>query len=182
MQKRILCYAIACLFSLNASSTYIYEANQALINLTNQSGTTNLNAGDDQVSGAFNLGFTFDFYGQEFTQSRISTNGCLHFKTSGAYCNDYTPDPLTSQFTYTLVPFWTDLIRDSGSSMLAKSFDDKTVFGWYNMREYNRASDNSFEVILWRDDNFEFRYGALDVINHDVLIGCLLYTSPSPRD
>jgi len=171
MQKRILCYAVACLLSLNVSSTYVYEANQALINLTNQSGTTNLNAGDDQVSGAFNLGFTFDFYGQEFTQGRIATNGCLHFKTSGAYCNDYTPDPLTSQFTYTLLPFWTDLIRDSGSSMLAKSFDDKTVFGWYDMKEFNRASDNSFEVILWRDDNFEFRYGALDITKHDVLIG-----------
>ena len=170
MQKRILC-SIAFLFSLNVSSTYIYEANQALINLTNQSGTTSLNSGDDQVSAAFNLGFTFDFYGEAFTQGRMATNGCLHFKTSGAYCNDYTPDPLTSQFTYTLLPFWTDLIRDSGSSMLAKSFDDKTVFGWYNMREYNRASDNSFEVILWTNDNFEFRYGGLDVINHDVLIG-----------
>ncbi len=60
MQKRILC-SIAFLFSLNVSSTYIYEANQALINLTNQSGTTSLNSGDDQVSAAFNLGFTFEF-------------------------------------------------------------------------------------------------------------------------
>ena len=171
MQKRILCYAVACLFSLNISSTYIYEANQSLIDLTNQSGITNLNAGDDQVSSAFNLGFTFDFYGSAFTQARIATNGCLHFKTSGAFCNDFTPDPLVSQYTYTLLPFWTDLIRDNGSSMLAKSFDDKTVFGWYDMREYNRASDNSFEVILWTNDTFEFRYGALDIINHDVLIG-----------
>ena len=170
MFKRIFC-AVACLYSLNVSSTYVYEANQALIDLTNQSGTTNLNAGDDQVSSAFSLGFTFDFYGEAFTQGRMATNGCLHFKTSGAYCNDYTPDPLTSQFTYTLLPFWTDLIRDNGSSMLAKSFDDKTVFGWYDMKEFNRASDNSFEVILWRDDNFEFRYGALDITKHDVLIG-----------
>jgi len=169
--KRIFC-AVACLYSLNVSSTYVYEANQALIDLTNQSGTTNLNAGDDQVSSAFSLGFTFDFYGEAFTQGRMATNGCLHFKTSGAYCNDYTPDPLTSQFTYALVPFWTDLIRDSGSSMLAKSFDDKTVFGWYDMKEYGRSNtDNSFEVILWRDDNFEFRYGALDIEKHDVLIG-----------
>jgi len=172
MQKRILCYAVACLLSLNVSSTYVYEANQALINLTNQSGTTVFTVGDDQVSNAFNLGFTFDFYGQEFTQGRMATNGCLHFKTSGAFCNDYTPDPLTNQFTYTLVPFWTDLIRDNASKMLAKSFDDKTVFGWYDMQEYaNSGSDNSFEVILWRDDNFEFRYGALDVTKHDVLIG-----------
>jgi len=170
MQKRILCYAVACLLSLNLSSTYIYETNQSLIDLTNQSGTTDLKANDDGVSSAFNLGFTFDFYGEEFTQGRMATNGCLHFKTSGAFCNDYTPDPLANQFTYTLLPFWTDLIRDNGSSMLAKSFSDKTVFGWYDMREYNRASDNSFEVILWTNDNFEFRYGALDIINHDVLI------------
>ena len=171
MQKRILCYAIACLFSLDVLSQYIYEANQSLIDLTNQSGTTSLNSGDDQVSATFNLGFTFDFYGEAFTQGRIATNGCLHFKTTGAFCNDFTPDPLASQYTYTLLPFWTDLIRDNDSSMLAKSFSDKTVFGWYDMREYNRASDNSFEVILWTNDTFEFRYGALDIINHDVLIG-----------
>ena len=171
MQKRILCYAVACLLSLNVFSQYIYEGNQSLIDLTNQSGTTSLNAGDDQVSAVFNLGFTFDFYGQAFTQARIATNGCLHFKTSGAYCSDYTPDPLANQYTYTMLPFWTDLIRDNDSSMLAKSFNDKTVFGWYDMREYNRASDNSFEVILWTNDTFEYRYGALDIINHDVLIG-----------
>ena len=171
MQKRVLCYAVACLFSLNLSSTYIYEGNQSLIDLTNQSGTTNLNAGDDQVSSVFNLGFTFDFYGSGFTQARIATNGCLHFKITGAYCNDFTPDPLASQYTYTLLPFWTDLIQDNDSKMLAKAFSDKTVFGWYDMREYNRASDNSFEVILWTNDTFEFRYGALDIINHDVLIG-----------
>ena len=154
------------------NATYVYEANQSLFNLVNEQNTTNMAAGDDQVSSAFNLGFTFTFYGQDFTSARMATNGCLHFKSSGSYCNDYTPDPLP-EITYTLYPFWTDLIRDSGSSVLAKSFTDKTVFGWYDLREYNRSgSDNSFEVILWKsDDSFEFRYGALDIINHDVLIG-----------
>ena len=154
------------------NATYVYEANQSLFNLVNEQNTTNMAAGDDQVSSAFNLGFTFTFYGQDFTSARMATNGCLHFKSSGSYCNDYTPDPLP-EITYTLYPFWTDLIRDNGSSVLAKSFTDKTVFGWYDLREYNRSgSDNSFEVILWKsDDSFEFRYGALDIINHDVLIG-----------
>ena len=171
MQKRILCYAVACLLSLNVFSQYIYEGNQSLIDLTNQSGTTNLNSGDDQVSNVFNLGFNFDFYNETFSSARMATNGCLHFKISGAYCNDYTPDPLANQYTYTMLPFWTDLIRDNGSKMLAKNFNDMTVFGWYNMREYNRASDNSFEVILWTNNTFEYRYGELDIINHDVLIG-----------
>ena len=165
--------SVACLlFASSVNATYIYEANQSLFDLTNQTGTTNMAVGDDAVSAAFNLDFTFTFYGEDFTSARMATNGCLHFKTTGSYCNDYTPDPLP-EITYTLYPFWTDLIRDNGSKVLAKNFTDKTVFGWYDLREYNRSNtDNSFEVILWNsNDTFEFRYGALDIINHDVLIG-----------
>ena len=177
MQKRILCYAVACLLSLNVFSQYIPEGNQPLIDLTNESNTTSLNSGDDQLSSAFNLDFTFNFYDQQFTSARMATNGCLHFGLGTGnvnynnYCGDYTPDPLP-QYNYTLFPFWTDLIRDNQSKMLAKNFSDKTVFGWYNMREYNRSNtDNSFEVILWTNSTFDFRYGALDIIQHDVLIG-----------
>lgn len=172
------CFKIICclLLTSNLSAQYIYEGNQSLVDLTNESGTTNLNVGDDQLSSAFNLDFTFDFYGESFTSARMATNGCLHFGLGTGsinynnYCGDYTPDPLP-QYNYTLFPFWTDLIRDSNSKMLAKNFSDKAVFGWYDMREYNRASDNSFEVILWTNDSYEFRYGALDIIQHDVLIG-----------
>ena len=176
MQKRILCYAVACLLSLNVFSQYIYEGNQSLIDLTNESNTTNLNSGDDQLSSAFNLDFTFNFYDKQFTSARMATNGCLHFGLGTGnvnyndYCGDYTPDPLP-QYNYTLFPFWTDLIRADNSQMLAKNFNDKTVFGWYDMREYNRASNNSFEVILWTNSTFDFRYGDLDIIQHDVLIG-----------
>ena len=171
LNKILSVFALFCFMS-TANANYTYEANQSLFNLVNEQNTTNMAAGDDQVSAAFDLGFTFTFYGQDFTSARMATNGCLHFKTSGSYCNDYTPDPLP-EITYTLYPFWTDLIRDNNSKVLAKNFSDKTVFGWYDMREYNRSSsDNSFEVILWNsNDTFEFRYGALDIINHDVLIG-----------
>ena len=173
---RRLLLILSLLFVPVVNATYVYEANQPLIDLkTNYIATSyNLGVGDDQVSSTFNLDFTFTFYGEDFTMAKMATNGCLHFWASGSsgYCNDYTPDPLPEQ-KYTLYPFWTDLIRDNGSKVLARNFTDKTVFGWYNLREYNRANtDNSFEVILWKaDDSFEFRYGALDIINHDVLIG-----------
>ena len=88
----------------------------------------------------------------------MSTNGCLNFvgRTDGknsTNCNDYTPQALPYR-NYTLYPLWTDLIRDNQSKMLFKSFSDYDVFGWYHMREYNRASDNSFEVILWHNDTY----------------------------
>ena len=166
------------LFGNILGAAYVYEADQDLFDLTGESGTTNLNASDDYLSVPFALDHTFTFYGEDFTSARMATNGCLHFglPTSGIgyndYCGDYTPDPLPHT-TYTLYAFYTDLIRDSGSKMLGKNFTDKSVFGWYNLREYNRSNtDNSFEVILWKaDDSFEFRYGALNIKNHDVLIG-----------
>ena len=169
MKKNLV--VLSFLISNFSFANYIYENNQPLFDLTTQSGVTSLNAGDDQVSAVFNLDFTFNFYGEGFTSARMATNGCLHFNSSGSYCNDYTPDPLP-QYNNTLFPFWTDLIRDNNSKMLAKNFSDKAVFGWYNLREFNRnGSDNSFEVVLWTNSTFDYRYGELDIIQHDVLIG-----------
>ena len=169
--------SLSLLFSSFLSANYIYENNQALFDLTTQADATNLNAGDDQLSSAFDLDFTFNFYGETFTSARMATNGCLHFGLGTGninynnYCGDYTPDPLP-QYDNTLFPFWTDLIRDNDSKMLAKNFSDKAVFGWYDLREFNRSgSDNSFEVVLWTNSTFDYRYGELDINRHDVLIG-----------
>ena len=175
MQKRVLFYAIACLFSFNVFSQYTYEANQDLYqlqtNANNFNGELAYEVVDDGISPAIDLSFNFTFYGNTFSQARMATNGCLHFGSSGSYCNDYTPDPINGQHTYTIYPFWTDLIRDNNSRMKSWGDSSKMIFGWYDMREYNRASDNSFEIILWNNNSFDIRYGALDIINHDVLIG-----------
>ena len=167
-----LLIAFTLLLSSYSYSNFIYESNQSLIDLRNASSVTDLNTGndrsfDDQTSAMFNIGFNFTFYGQTFTQARMATNGCLHFLANDTTCNDYTPDPLPYA-TYTMYPFWTDLI---GGTMKAKTYNDKTVFGWYDKKEYNRTSSNSFEVILYPNSSFEYRYGELDINNHDVLIG-----------
>ena len=175
MQKRILC-SIACLFSLNVFSQYTYESGQDLYHLQTNANSFNgelaYEVSDDGVSPAIDLSFNFTFYGSTFTQARMATNGCLHFGNSGSYCNDYTPDPINGQHTFTIYPFWTDLIRDSNSRMKSWGDSSKMIFGWYDLREYNRNNtDNSFEVILWNNNSFDIRYGALNIINHDVLIG-----------
>ena len=175
MQKRILCYAVASLLSFSVYGQYTYESGQDLYHLqtnaNNFEGELAYEVVDDGISPAIDLSFNFTFYGSIFTQARMATNGCLHFGNSGSYCNDYTPDPINGQHTYTIYPFWTDLIRDNDSRMKSWGDNSKMIFGWYDMREYNRASDNSFEIILWNNNSFDIRYGALDIINHDVLIG-----------
>ena len=163
--------------------TFIYEGGQNLIDLYNMSGTTNLNSNDDSWSGQVNLGFTFDRWGYSWDKAKMSTNGCVNFvgRSDGknsANCQDYTPQALPYR-NFTLYPLWTDLIRgnasqtgvNKASKMLFKQFTDYSVFGWYYMREYARSSSNSFEVILYHNDTYEFRYRELDIDRHDVLIG-----------
>tara|TARA_R100001460_G_scaffold23739_2_gene47818 strand:+ start:1443 stop:3680 length:2238 start_codon:yes stop_codon:yes gene_type:complete len=179
MQKRIIWGLV--LLSCNLPSQYIYEANQDLFqlqkNANNFEGELAYSVGDDQLSTSIDLTFNFTFYGQTFDKARMATNGCLHFGLGTGnvnynnYCGDYTPDPIGSQYTYTMFPFWTDLIRDSNSRMKSWGDNTKMIFGWYDMREYNRNSDNSFEVILYPNNSFEYRYDELDIINHDVIIG-----------
>ncbi len=182
MQKRVLCYAVACLFSLDALGQYIYEGSQDLYQLQKNAGNFEgelaYEVGDDQLSTTINIPFNFTFYGQTFNSARMATNGCVHFGLGTGninynnYCGDYTPDELsTKAYTYTMLPFWTDLIRDTNSRMKSYGDSSKMIFGWYDMREYNRDSDNSFEVILWPNNTFEYRYDELDIINHDVIIG-----------
>jgi hypothetical protein len=62
MQKRILCYAVALLFSSFLPSqevTAVYSADKPIWDLRNFSDATDMSAQDDGTSQVFNLGFDF---------------------------------------------------------------------------------------------------------------------------
>ena len=177
------------------SGVYIYEGGQDLVDIYDATGTTNLNSGDDNWSNQVSLGMEWDRWGQTWSHARMSTNGCVNFTSgsaggSSSNCQDYTPQSLPYR-DYTLYAFWTDLIRgtatlDDGSTktskMRFKDFGSYVVFGWYYMKEYNIASSNSFEAILYENNSFEYRYRELDIIQHDVLIGEQGNNSTTPAD
>ena len=182
LTKTFAALSLLASFSVHAGSTsdpsvYNFEGGKSLIDLYDMTGTTNMNACDDCVSGwSATFPFTFTIWDEDYTRAKMSTNGCVNF--TGLNCQDYTPQPLPYRDN-TLYPFWTDLIRGNAnqtgtgkaSKMLYKGFDDYVVFGWYYMREYYRTSSNSFEVLLHKNNTYEYRYRELDIINHDVLIG-----------
>jgi hypothetical protein len=177
MQKRILCYAIACLFSvtvLSQTTTTLFQ-DKPLWDLRLEN-ATDMSANDDGTSQAFNLGFDFTFFGETFDQAYMASNGCLIFGALATgnnwekNCTQYNPSPEPNT-NYTMYPFWTDLIMRDNSDMLAKQFNDKVIFGWYEMWEYDRNSKNTFELWLYPNDSYEARYGELDIKEHDVFIG-----------
>ena len=177
MQKRILCYAVACLLSVSlfsqVTTTVTYNNQLWDLRLDN---ATDMSASDDGTSQSFNFGFDFNFFGETFTNAYMASNGCLilgSLSTADTWeknCTQYNPSP-SPNTNYTMYPFWTDLIMGENSSMLAKSFDDKIIFGWYEMWEYYRDSKNTFELWLYPNNTYEAIYGQLDIQDHDVFIG-----------
>jgi hypothetical protein len=180
MQKRILCYAVALLFSsflLSQEVTAVYSADKPIWDLRNFSGATDMSAQDDGTSQGFDLGFEFKFFGETFDKAYMASNGCLilgQLATGNNWeknCTQYEPSEALNT-NYTMYPFWTDLIMGGNSSMLAMQIDNKVIFGWYEMWEYYRAdSKNTFELWLYPNNSYEARYSELDIKDHDVFIG-----------
>jgi hypothetical protein len=179
MQKRILCYAVALLFSSflpSQETTVVYSADQPIWDLRNFSGATDMSAQDDGTSQVFDLGFDFTFFGEPFNQAYMASNGCLilgQLATGNNWeknCTQYEPSEAPNT-NYTMYPFWTDLIMGGNSSMLAMQVDNKVIFGWYEMWEYYRDSKNTFELWLYPNNSYEARYSELDIKDHDVFIG-----------
>ena len=180
MQKRILCYTVALLFSSFLPSqevTAVYSPDKPIWDLRNFSGATDMSAQDDGTSQGFDLGFEFKFFGETFDKAYMASNGCLILGQLAIgnnwekNCTQYEPSEAPNT-NYTMYPFWTDLIMGGNSSMLAQQFDDKVIFGWYEMLEYYREdSKNTFEMWLYPNNSYEARYSELDIKDHDVFIG-----------
>jgi len=162
-------------------TTYIYEANQPLYNLYennpnnwnnvdwyNSDSTFQWTTSSDDYGTQINLNFDWERWDQTFSTAWQSSNGCLSFT---GICRNYISDD-DGYIENTLYPLWTDLIAEGADSKMAYYGDnEKMIFGWYNMWEFYRESNNSFEVILWADSSYEYRYGSLDILNHNVYIG-----------
>ena len=180
MQKRILCYTVALLFSSFLPSqeiTAVYSPGKPIWDLRNFSGATDMSAQDDGTSQGFDLGFEFKFFGETFDKAYMASNGCLilgQLAISNNWeknCTQYEPSEAPNT-NYTLYPFWTDLIMGDNSQMLAMHIDNKMIFGWYEMWEYYREdSKNTFELWLYPNNSYEARYSELDIKDHDVFIG-----------
>ena len=147
-----------------------------LENIAGTAGATHLRLGDD--SGAnVPLGFTFPFYGQNFTNSWMYSNGLVSYSNSnvpGAGCcgglNLTTlRDP---QYNYIIAPLWTDLIDTTGNATWYKGNSTSMTYGWYGTKEYGTNNSSTFELNINSSGGINVKYGGAFVsTNHTVTAG-----------
>jgi hypothetical protein len=127
---------------------------------------TGLSGDDGGTNSPVPLGFTFNFYQQNYTSSYVNINGTLNFANAfGEYTNYELPfDPNTTESGNpgpSVMAFWDDIITYNfeRESILYKTVGSpgsrKFIMQWTNMYFYSNPSLplGTFQVILYEGSN-----------------------------
>jgi hypothetical protein len=124
-----------------------------LQDIRNNPNAVNITTHDDSYNQV-PLGFTFPFFGQNFTNSWAMTNGLVTFQNpqtsglGGACCSGIdlrtTTDP---RYNYTIYGMHTDLYSWNGQNQYYLQGTNEMTYGWYNLSQCcSSQGGNSFEI------------------------------------
>lgn len=128
-------------------------------------GMTSLTLANDGVSAAQTLPFTFNFYGQNYTQIFVGANGLIGLSTAGM-TNGLNGDlPSTNAPNGFLCPFWDDLNPASGGNIwigyLGAAPNRKAVVSWVDVPHQITIGGQTrytFQAVLHETRQVSFQY------------------------
>jgi hypothetical protein len=127
----------------------------------NSSGTA-LGLGDDGESAALNLGFTFNYYGVDYTTVVVGANGAATFTgTAIDYTN--TTIPVATGSNALLSVFWDDLNPANGGEIYYyyDSANARFIIEWDGVVDYGTTDPSTFEIILYESGKIVYQYGTM---------------------
>ncbi|MBC7882141.1 MAG: PEP-CTERM sorting domain-containing protein [Anaerolineae bacterium] len=115
---------------------------------------------DEGSSGPVNLGFTFNFFGTNYSQVYVNTNGNLSF--GGANPGGFNPR-LGVDVTFPLIAaFYDDLVVGANGSVSYLSTANQFVVTWNNLDVFLGATEAvTAQAVLGADGSVVFSYGNL---------------------
>ena len=127
------------------------------IDITSNGTNLNLsNSGDGNWSGSGPLGyvdlpFTFKFYGIEYDQITVCTNGWISPGYSGSAAFRNYPIPGAGGPTPMIAAFWDDLTTGNNGDVYVYSTNQYVIIQWENMRTDWGNDNNTFQMIIYND-------------------------------
>ena len=121
---------------------------------------TPVSLGDDSNVGPFPLGFTISFYGTNFTQYRICSNGWVSFTSSSTrYSNQSIPTP--DEPNNLLAGFWDDLNPNYGGQVYRYESNDSVIVTWDNIQHYGSGGPYTFQIIILANGTITYQYNNM---------------------
>ncbi len=117
--------------------------------------------GNGNYSGSYtysseliDLPFTFTFYGVDYDQIVVNTNGWISFGDFEMYSFRNYPIPGAGGPSPMVAAFWDDLKTGSGGYVHYYATDDMVVIQWDDMRTYDNNGNyrETFEIILYNQE------------------------------
>jgi hypothetical protein len=134
---------------------------------------TGSNTNDDEnKSFNFPAGFSFPFYGGNFTAVNVCSNGFVHF--GGTAQTNFTNNTLPSAGSPAnmIAAAWTDWVVDSQSWVKWKAVDaDRVVITWNNVLRYGLTTRATFQLILKRSGEILVQVQAFGPTNRIYTVG-----------
>lgn len=142
------------LHTRSISSYTITEPSYSNYNFT---GGSSLTGCDDCVQGPYNIGFTFNYFGNNYTQFYVSSNGWIGF--SAGQTNGYTAQflPNGNAPKNTILADWEDLLPNNGNMnyyVTGSAPNRVLVFNFNNVPHYScRSNLHTFQIVLYETTN-----------------------------
>jgi len=123
--------------------------------------TGTYDAKDEGYSGPYNLGFTFNYYGVDYTQVYVSSNGFLMFSAPTA--NNYTNAaiPTATAPNGLIAAFWDDLEGTDQGTVHYQASSGKFTVQFTNWPLYAGTAGNTFQMVLNSSGKIEFFYNNM---------------------
>ena len=119
-----------------------------------------LQPGDDWNSGALDMGWTFEFYGEEFDDLYICSNGWASFSNQSTNYQVRELPNNTAPENF-LAPMWVDLNPSAGGAMYFFSDADEeiAVVSWVEVPYYGTNAAQTMQIVLTGDGAILYQYG-----------------------
>ncbi len=137
------------------------EAGGPVYNWIDISGSGNAGPSGDDQSVSYPLGFTFNYYGVDFTSIQVCTNGFLSFNsTSTSYSNQGMPN--AADPNNMLAPLWDDLNPSAAGNIYYETIGNQFIVSYVGVPHYSNGGPETFQVILDADGSIVFQYATFD--------------------
>lgn len=116
-------------------------------------------------------GFTFPFYGQNYSQVSVGVNGILTFGAP-TYDDSNYPIPTYGYGPSNLIaPLWADLETETAGDIYYKEETNRLIVQYQNVTPAYQTGNYSFQVILYSDGRIEFQYQNLTGASDSCTVG-----------
>jgi hypothetical protein len=121
---------------------------------------TNLNLGDD-ANVTVNFGFTFNYYGVNWSDVHVNANGIIAF---GADVNPsgFFDDADFFSALPKIAPYFMDLNPAAGGGVFQKTEANKLTITWNNIPEFGASNSNTIQLIMYDDGSLDFTFNGID--------------------